>query len=63
MKKMRYNILRAVIIPFGFLLAFSVSGCGNEGSDAVTLRVCNWEEYIDEGGWEEDEYDIGRSTE
>ncbi len=21
----------------------------------VTLRVCNWEEYIDEGGWEEDE--------
>lgn len=26
------------------------------GTDApVTLRVCNWEEYIDEGGWEEDE--------
>ena len=21
----------------------------------VTLRVCNWEEYIDEGGWDEDE--------
>ena len=23
--------------------------------DVVTLRVCNWEEYIDEGGWGEDE--------
>ena len=21
----------------------------------VVLRVCNWEEYIDEGGWEDDE--------
>lgn len=21
----------------------------------VTLRVCSWEEYIDEGGWDEDE--------
>ncbi len=23
--------------------------------DVVTLRVCNWEEYIDEGGWDDDE--------
>lgn len=23
--------------------------------DVVVLRVCNWEEYIDEGGWDEDE--------
>ena len=23
--------------------------------DTITLRVCNWEEYIDEGGWDEDE--------
>ncbi len=23
--------------------------------DVLTIRVCNWEEYIDEGGWEEDE--------
>ena len=19
--------------------------------DVITIRVCNWEEYIDEGGW------------
>ncbi len=24
-------------------------------SDEIVLRVCSWEEYIDEGGWEEDE--------
>ena len=23
--------------------------------EAVTLRICNWEEYIDQGGWGEDE--------
>ena len=23
--------------------------------NVVTLRVCNWEEYIDEGGWDDDE--------
>ena len=21
--------------------------------DTITLRVCNWEEYIDEGSWDE----------
>ena len=26
---------------------------GND--DVIKLRVCNWEEYIDEGGWEDDE--------
>ena len=25
------------------------------GEQTVTLRVCSWEEYIDEGGWDEDE--------
>ena len=24
-------------------------------SDTVTIRVCNWEEYIDEGDWDEEE--------
>lgn len=30
------------------------NAAGN-GDDVVTLRVCNWEEYIDLGGWDEDE--------
>ena len=28
---------------------------GQTENDAIVLRVCNWEEYIDEGGWEDDE--------
>ena len=27
----------------------------NAAEDVITLRVCNWEEYIDEGGWDEEE--------
>ena len=46
---------RICIIPACILLALALSGCGGESSDAVVLRVCNWEEYIDEGGWDEDE--------
>ena len=31
-------------------------GCGREEESEVTvLRVANWEEYMDEGGWDEDE--------
>ena len=28
---------------------------GQTENDTIVLRVCNWEEYIDEGGWEDDE--------
>ncbi len=35
--------------------ALLLTGCSAQTSDTVTLRVCNWEEYIDEGGWDEDE--------
>ena len=36
------------------LLAVCFSGCGNtEEDDVITLRVSNWEEYIDEGDWDE----------
>ncbi len=31
------------------------TGCGDEDSDVTVLRVANCEEYIDEGGWDEDE--------
>lgn len=34
--------------------AFSFVGCSSE-KQVVTLRVCNWEEYIDLGDWGEDE--------
>lgn len=39
-------VLLLLIIPF--------AGCSG-GDETVTLRVSNWEEYIDLGGWSEDE--------
>lgn len=36
-------------------LALSFVGCGEEEQDAIVLRVSNWEEYIDEGDWDEEE--------
>ena len=40
----------AVAVSWGF---FGQSVCANEASG--TLRVCNWEEYIDLGEWDEEE--------
>lgn len=36
-------------------LACVLAGCDASQDDTVVLRVCNWEEYIDEGGWDDDE--------
>ena len=32
-----------------------LAGCGQKDEDTIVLRVSNWEEYIDQGEWEEDE--------
>ncbi|MDE7082611.1 MAG: ABC transporter substrate-binding protein [Clostridia bacterium] len=34
--------------------AFAFTGC-SDNEEVITLRVCNWEEYIDLGGWDDDE--------
>ncbi len=40
----------------GILLAGIVPAIPAQAAeDVITIRVCNWEEYIDEGGWDEDE--------
>ncbi len=56
------------IIPLIMSLVLGVlpllSGCGDEESDVITLRVSSWEEYIDEGDWDEDELiDLDDGTE
>ncbi len=43
----------AVLLPA--LLSFSAPILSAAKGDEIVLRVCNWEEYIDEGGWGEDE--------
>ena len=37
------------------VLALPFAGCSDGGESVVTLRVSSWEEYIDLGGWEDDE--------
>ena len=46
----------AIVLSAGALPATALAASG-EGSDTkeVVLRVCNWEEYIDEGDWDEEE--------
>ena len=47
MKKIKYLL-------FACLLALMVcSGCGKDDENVIVLRVNSWEEYIDEGDWEE----------
>ncbi len=43
-----------VFICAALLFAVCFSGCANtKEDDVITLRVSNWEEYIDEGDWDE----------
>lgn len=41
------------IVPLA--IALLLTGCESKEEDVITLRVSNWEEYIDEGDWDEDE--------
>ena len=46
----------ALLIAFGAVSAVPVQArAAQEGDKAVVLRVCNWEEYIDLGDWDEEE--------
>ena len=49
------KIKRMIIPVLALVSAVFLSACGDSASDTVTLRVCNWEEYVDEGDWGEDE--------
>ena len=51
MKKIN-AVLSALVIA---ALTLPFAGCADEEEKVVTLRVSSWEEYIDLGGWEEDE--------
>ncbi len=51
-----YSVLLLCLLGSALLL----TSCGKKKTsakkdDVITLRVCNVEEYIDEGGWDEDE--------
>lgn len=42
-------------LTFILCMILSLIGCGEKEEDAIVLRISNWEEYIDEGDWDEDE--------
>lgn len=57
----RPGVLRRVpkkgaVLFFCIMVPVLFSGCGRQTHDDVTvLRIGNWEEYIDEGDWDEEE--------
>lgn len=51
---MKKKMLSLLLVSASVASVFS--GCGMEGEeDVIVLRVSNWEEYIDEGDWEEED--------
>ncbi|MCD7729370.1 MAG: extracellular solute-binding protein [Clostridia bacterium] len=48
------GILAATVAAACALCIIPLSACSDK-TDSVVLRVANWEEYIDLGGWDEDE--------
>lgn len=45
----------AFVVAAGAVPNVAAQAADSKAEKAVTLRVCNWEEYIDEGGWDDDE--------
>ena len=43
------------VIVGTFAAPLTTMAAAKDMEKPVVLRVCNWEEYIDEGGWEDDE--------
>lgn len=55
MKKNKKKWIKFACLFTVFVFSQSLCGCGENAEDVVTLRVSNWEEYIDEGEWEEED--------
>ena len=56
MKTRKNQWLLIFIFPLLLFVSFTLSGCEKKNQEKIlTLRICNWEEYIDEGGWDKEE--------
>lgn len=49
----KFLSVAAAVSVFG-ASALTLAGC-SEKDEVITLRVCNWEEYVDLGDWDEEE--------
>lgn len=54
MQRFKRTLCITAALSIAACSTFSLFGCSTE-NDVVTLRVANWEEYIDLGDWGEDE--------
>lgn len=55
MKRLRHRITAAALTVSALTGMCAPVAAKAADDETVILRVCNWEEYIDEGGWGEDE--------
>ncbi len=53
--KKTFLLLAAAFAVFGIYFSNYSSVTAKESEEVITLRICNWEEYIDLGDWDEDE--------
>ena len=51
--KMIYRLVLCIALISA--MTFLFTGCGDEDEDVIVLRVNSWEEYIDQGEWDEEE--------
>ncbi len=54
MKKIKRIAAVAAAVAVGSVSLLTFSACSNS-TDKIVLRVCNWEEYVDLGEWDEEE--------
>ncbi len=50
----KFGLVLAIVMAFGMFSGNITEVCAAEDEEIV-LRISNWEEYIDQGGWDEDE--------
>lgn len=61
MKRKLTALFLLIMLSFQMIMSNEVLGAENDekktssGEEPIVLRVCNWEEYIDEGDWDEEE--------
>ena len=58
LRRRTHKRLQAAFLAFALCLTGSGAGAGTvfaKSQDEIVLRVCNWEEYMDMGGWDEEE--------
>ena len=55
MKNKIKKIISAFLIFTIILVALRIDNRRTYADEEIVLRICSWEEYIDEGGWDEEE--------